>query len=160
LGACGSSSPKAGSTTSTTATTSINGAGGTSTTTSASSSSSTGPSLQEIQASPTVIVAGKKVDVPSDGGKPINPDIDDGQQVIISAHGFLPARLYSTPAEALVWTNLTNQDQQVIFDHFAVKSPLIPPGGTFSWTSQASESISYHSASGMHAVVVINPPGV
>lgn len=98
--------------------------------------------------------------VPTDEGKPISANIDDGQQIIISAQGFLPARLYSTNSEAIVWTNLTDQPQQVIFDYFSVKSPIIPPGGTYSYKTPASESIAYRSASGMHAVVTINPPGV
>ena len=61
---------------------------------------------------------------------------------IITVGGFLPKRLYATPSDLVVWTNLTDQPQQVVFDHFAVRSPVIPPGGKYSWTSPASESIS------------------
>jgi hypothetical protein len=120
----------------------------------------TGPSAATIAGSHAVTVGGKSVTVPTDSGKPISVEVDDGQQILITVDGFLPKRLYSANSEDLVWTNLTNQPQRVIFDHFDVKSPLIPPGGTFSWSTPASESISYHSASGMHGVVTINPPGV
>lgn len=89
---------------------------------------------------------------------PISATIDDGQQIIIAASGFLPARLFSTPNEAVTWTNLTDEPQQVIFDYLPVKSPVIPPGGTFSWTSASSQSIAYRTASGLHGVDTVNPP--
>jgi hypothetical protein len=159
LGGCASGKTAGGSaTTSTTATTAS-----TTTTTPSTTTSSipvTGPSLATIAGSKTVTVGGKKVAVPTDSGKAIPPDVGDGQQIIITVGGFLPKRLYATPSAAVVWTNLTDQPQQVVFDHFAVHSQVIPPGGHFSWTSQDSESIAYHSVSGMHAVLVLNPPGV
>jgi hypothetical protein len=140
----------------------------TSSTTTASSGTSTttsypvtGPSLTEIETSKTVTVGGKTVTVPRDTAKhAITPQVGDGQQIIVSVAGFLPARLYSTPSEPIVWTNLTDQPQKVIFDYFSVSSPEIPPGGTWSWTTQDSESIAYRSALGMRAVVTVNPPGV
>jgi len=120
----------------------------------------TGPSVATIAASKTVTVGGRTVKVPTDSDRPISSSVADGQEIIISVGGFLPQRLYSTPSDPIVWTNLTNQPEQVIFDHFPVTSPMIPPGGTFSWKSAASESVSYHSSLGDHAVVVINPPGI
>jgi plastocyanin len=107
-----------------------------------------------------VVIGGKSVAVPTDQGKAISQVIDEGQQIIISASGFLPAKLYASPSEAIVWTNLTNQPQQVVFDHFSVKSPVIAPGATWKWTTVSSESITYHSISGMHALVIVNPPGI
>ncbi len=168
VGGCASSS-KAGSGTTTPATSSPSTASPTSssqTTTSLPTTSSipvTGPSLATIAASTTVTVDGKKVAVPTDSGRSIPSccqNIGDGQQIIITVGGFLPKRLYASPSVRVVWTNLTDQPQQVVFDHFAVRSPVIAPGGTFSWSSQDSESISYHSVSGMHAVLVLNPPGI
>jgi hypothetical protein len=162
LGACGTSKAANGdgNKQSTTTTTTTQTTQSTAPSTTTSSIPVTGPSLATIAASKTVKVDGKTVKVPTDSGVSINNDVADGQEVIISVGGFLPLRLYSTPSESIVWTNLTDQPQQVIFDHFPVTSPVIPPGGTFSWKSASSESISYHSASGMHAVVVINPPGI
>lgn len=119
----------------------------------------TGPSVAEIARSTHVVVRGKDVAVPTEiGTTPIAPDIDDGQQIIISAGGFLPARLFSTPKVPVTWTNLTDQTQQVIFDYLPVKSPPIAPGASFSWTSQSSQSIAYHTSSGLHGVDTVNPP--
>ena len=162
LGACGSSPSGSGnpanksSTTSTTATT----AQSTGPSTATSFAHVTGPSVATIDSSKTVTVGGKRVKVPTDSGKPINSVDGDGQQIVISAEGFLPLKLYSTPSVPIVWTNLTDQDQKVAFDYFSVTSPVIPPGGTFSWETKDSESIAYHSDSGMRAVVVVNPPGI
>jgi hypothetical protein len=162
LGACGSSPSGSAkptdksATTSTTATT----AGSTGTSTPTSFAHVTGPSVATIDSSKTVTVGGRTVKVPTDSGKPITTDVGDGQQIIISAAGFLPQKLYSTPTVPIVWTNLTEQDQQVVFDYFSVTSPVIPPGGTFTWKTAASESIAYRSSSGMRAVVVVNPPGI
>ncbi len=161
LAACGSTAKSAGSTSSTTS-------GSTTPTTTPSGSSTTttdkvpltGPTVSQIDASKTVSVGGKSVTVPTDGGKPINAQVDDGQQIVISATGFLPAKLYSNPGSAIVWTNLTNQPQQVIFNAFSVTSPEIPPGSSWSWKTQDSESIAYHSVSGLEAVVQVLPPGL
>lgn len=159
LGACASSPSASGNSTSSTSTT-----GPTSQSTAPSTTSPTipvtGPSLATIDSSKTVTVAGKTVKVPIDSGRAITQNVADGQQIIISASGFLPQKLYSTPSEWIVWTNLTNQSERVMFDYFSVTSPVIPPGGTFRWKSAASESIAYQSSTGMHAVVVINPPGI
>ena len=162
LGACSSGpsgSPKPtdkSNTTPTTATT----AQSTGPSTATSFAHVTGPSLATIDSSKTVTVGGTTVKVPTDSGKPITTEDGDGQQIIISAAGFLPLKLYSTPSVPVVWTNLTDQDQKVAFDYFSVTSPVIPPGGTFSWKTADSESIAYHSDSGMRAVVVVNPPGI
>jgi uncharacterized Zn-binding protein involved in type VI secretion len=157
---CGSGGKAGGSVTTGAPTTSSSAGSSTTTSSTTSSIPVTGPSLATIAGSSTLTIGGKKIAVPTDSGRPISPNIDDGQQIIITVGGFLPQRLYATPSALVVWTNLTNEPQQVVFDHFAVHSPVIPPGGKYSWTSQASESISYHSVSGMHAVLVLNPPGV
>jgi len=163
LGACGSTAKNSSST---------NGSGTTSTAVGSTTRSTgsptsttekvalTGPTVGEIQGSKTVTIGDKTVTVPTDGGKPINASVDDGQQIVISASGFLPARLYSNPGKAIVWTNLTGQPQRISFDAFAVTSPLIVPGGSWSWKTQNSESIAYRSDSGLSAVVTVLPPGL
>lgn len=84
----------------------------------------TGPSVAQIEQARQVTVRGKTVAVPTEiGAHPIAAAIDDGQQVIISATGFLPQRLFSTPDEAVTWTNLTDEDQVVIFDHLRCGRP-------------------------------------
>jgi hypothetical protein len=165
LGACasspsGSAKPTDKSTTTTTTSTTATTAQSTGPSTATSFAHVTGPSLATIDSSKTVTIGGRTVTVPTDSGKPITLDDGDGQQIIISAAGFLPLKLYSTPSVPIVWTNLTDQDQKVAFDYFSVTSPVIPPGGTFSWKTTDSESIAYHSDSGMRAVVVVNPPGI
>jgi hypothetical protein len=159
LGACGSGQSASGTTRSTTSTFAT---GGTSTTSTTTKVRLTGPSLATIEGSKTVEVGGKVVVVPTDHGAPIDPQIDDGQQIVISAGGFLPARLYSTPGMAIVWTNLTEQPQQITFDALAVTSPVIFPGGTFRYSTPGvgSESIAYHSDTGLAAVVTILPAGI
>ena len=103
---------------------------GTATTGGSGSARPTGPSVVEIRRSSRVTVGGKVVAVPTErASHPISSTIDDGQQIIISATGFLPPRLFSKPGIAVTWTNLTDEPQQVIFDYLPVKSPLIPPGG-------------------------------
>jgi hypothetical protein len=161
LGACGSS-PKATDATKPTATTSASTTPTTSpgSTTTTAKIPLTGPSVTKIDGSKTVAVGGRTVTVPTDGGKPIVQGVDDGQQIVISATGFLPERLYSDPGSAIIWTNLTNQPQQILFDAFSVTSPVIPPGGSWSWKTQDSESIAYRSASGLSAVVTVLPPGL
>jgi plastocyanin len=164
LGACSSNKSATTTTatpsTSATTTTSTTSSPTQSTTATTTASGLSGPSDSEIDESSSVTIAGKSVKVPTDGGQPISSVIDEGQQIIISAAGFMPARLYSSPGQAIVWTNLTNESQKITFDAFSVKSPAIPPGGTWSWTTNDSESIAYHSASGLKAVVTVNPAGL
>jgi len=125
----------------------------------ANSARPTGPSIADIRRSSRVVVHGKAVVVPTEEGTtPIAPQIDEGQHIIITARGMLPARLYSQSKEAVTWTNLTDEPQRVIFDYLPVRSPLIPPGGSFSWTSASSQSIAYHSASGLRGVDTVLPP--
>jgi hypothetical protein len=121
----------------------------------------TGPSTLTISHSTRVTVGGRSVAVPTEiGTTPIAPTLDEGQQVIMAAGGLLPARLYSRPGVAVVWTNLTDQTERVIFDLLPVRSPPIPPGGSFSYTSLSSQSIAYHTSSGQHGVDTVLPPGL
>jgi hypothetical protein len=160
LGACGTSAKASSSSKTTTTTTAAATQGTGSSTSTTEKVALSGPTVAEIDGSKTVEVGGKTVKVPTDGGKPIDSQVDDGEQIVISASGFLPARLYSNPGQAIVWTNLTDQPQQIMFDAFAVTSPVIAPGATWSWKTQDSESIAYHSASGLTAVVTVLPPGL
>jgi hypothetical protein len=163
LGAC-SSPAKASDTTKSPGTTVTTGTPATTAPTDSTSTTQkvalTGPSVSQIETEKTVQVGGRTVTVPIDGNKPINASVDDGQEIVISAAGFLPARLYSNPGEAIVWTNLTDQPQKVMFNAFVVASPVIPAGGTWSWKTQNSESIAYRSDSGLSAVVTVLPPGL
>jgi len=117
---------------------------------------STGPSVDEIIHADRVVVGGVSVAVPRQNlYRHVSPVVDAGQQILIAAAGFLPHRLFANPNVPVVWTNLTDQPQQVTFDHLPVTSPVIPPGGSWSWTSVNSQSISYHSVRGAAAVLAI-----
>jgi hypothetical protein len=114
--------------------------------------------VAQIRNSPTVTVGGRTVAVPTQAhGRPVSPVVDDGQTVLISAAGFLPHRLFSSPGVPVTWTNLTDQAQRIEFDNEPVRSPAIPPGGTWSWTTQSSLSVAYRSASGLTGVITVNP---
>ena len=81
-------------------------------------------------------VGGKKVVVPTDSGRPIpSSEIGDGQQIIITVGGFLPQAPIRHSFGSRGVDQPDDQPQQVVFDHFRCPSPVIPPGGTFSWKS-------------------------
>lgn len=150
LGACGSGPSGSSGSTSTTSTSPATAA-----------VHVTGPSVQQILHSTQVVVDGKSVAVPYQiGTRPVSPIYDTGQHVLITVGGLLPKELFSARTYPVVWTNLTDQPQQVVFEHLPVTSPVIPPGGTWTFTSVSAQSISYHTHSGMHGVVQIQTPGV
>lgn len=143
LAGCGSSTPARSASTSVSSTTAV----------------VTGPSVDAILHSSTVVVGGREVAVPDQvGSRPVSPTYDMGQHVLVSVGGVLPKWLFATRGEPVVWTNLTDQPQQIVFDHLQVRSPPILPGGTWTFTTVSSESISYHTTSGMHGVVETEPP--
>ena len=80
------------------------------------------------------------------GSRPISPSNDAGQQVIIAKQGYvLPVWLVAQVTLPIVWTNLSGSPQQVVFDTAPVRSPVIPPGGTFIWTSPGyGVNLTYH----------------
>jgi len=73
-----------------------------------------------------------------------DPNFDSGQKVFITNTGFRPRWLVSIWKLPVVWVNQTDSVQTVIFDHQLVRSGPIPPGGTFSWTSDHVVSVTYH----------------
>jgi hypothetical protein len=96
--------------------------------------------------------------VPTDtGSEPINPSNDAGQEVIIDKAGYLlPEWLVAEVQYPITWTNLSGRPQQIIFDDAPVRSQMIPPGGTFTWTSPGfAISLRYHLANGHHAQLTL-----
>ena len=73
-----------------------------------------------------------------------DPSFDFGFTIQITRDGFHPAWLVASCCQAITWKNLTQEPVSVAFDHQAVKSGPIPPGGTFVFTPQHVESITYH----------------
>jgi plastocyanin len=85
---------------------------------------------------------------------PIRQDFDTGQQVVITAHGFEPLELSATIGQPVVWTNISGMTQQITIVGL-IRSPRIPPGAQFVWTPNFGGSIAYHSATGSHAVLIL-----
>lgn len=77
-----------------------------------------------------------------------DPNYDFGQTVTITASGFRPRELVSSQGLAVTWINESGVAQTVQFDHFAVRSGRIPPGGRFVYRPRLPVSITYHS--GLH----------
>lgn len=100
-------------------------------------------------------IAGSSTTTPREvPARPINPVVDAGQQIVITSHGFDPARLYADDSTPVVWTNLSGVPQRVDFVAFPVHSAVIPAGGQFVWTPDgAGLSIAYRSASGFHGIL-------
>lgn len=111
----------------------------------------------------TTLDAGRVVAAPSTpttvpherGVRPINPTVDNGQQILITSSGFVPAQLFADVTKPVVWTNLSGTTQQVIFDVFPVHSPPIPPGAQFIWQPSTTVDIGYHSASGTKGALIL-----
>ena len=74
-----------------------------------------------------------------------DPSFDFGQRVTITADGFRPLWLVSIIHQPVVWTNDTDTPQTIVFDHLPVRSGVIPPGGTYTYTPDTVASITYHS---------------
>jgi hypothetical protein len=77
--------------------------------------------------------------------KTADTNFDFGQQVTITADGFRPLWLVSIIHQPVVWTNDTDTPQSIVFDHLPVRSGVIPPGGTYTYTPDTVASITYHS---------------
>jgi hypothetical protein len=103
-----------------------------------------------------VKVDGHKVRVPvePDGSLPIAGP-GTGDQVVITSGGFAPNHLFARVKVPITFTNLTDQPQQITFEHFSVQSPKIAPGKTWKWTPQTGISIVYQSQSGASGILDI-----
>ncbi len=105
---------------------------------------------------PTVTIDGKAYPVPTEfGTTPIDPTSDTGQQIIITSKGFLPYHLFADLNTPIVWTNLSSKPVRISFEYSAVRSPEIPPGGTFTYSSKDVYSFVYRSSTGYRGSVDI-----
>ena len=66
--------------------------------------------------------------------------------------------LYPDYEAPIIWTNLSNSPQRIIFDHIPFSSPPIPPGGQFIWKSPRGGVIGYHYSSGAQAELDLQAP--
>ena len=94
------------------------------------------------------------------GTRAINPSNDAGQEAIIAQGGYvLPEWLVADFQLPVTWTNLSGAPQQIIFDNASMHSPVIAPGGTFTWKSPGfAISLTYHTAHGHHARLTLQNP--
>ena len=74
----------------------------------------------------------------------IDPNFDMGQTVQITTKGLRPKWLVSLLDQPVTWQNLTGHALRVVFDHQAVESGLVPPGGSFKYTPKTPISMTYH----------------
>jgi hypothetical protein len=89
---------------------------------------------------------------------PVSSYISAGNTILIKSNAFWPQTLYANDQVAITWVNLSGRPQKVAFDHIPVGSAVIPPGWEFVWKSRFGGSLTYHSASGLHALLVLQAP--
>jgi hypothetical protein len=101
--------------------------------------------------------------LPNERGQTIQPGLNPGQNVIIKSGRVLPQTLEASVSAPVVWYNLSNTPQRIIFDNYKydpVDSGTIPPGGTFTWTPPSGGPFNYQlEPSGFEGKVVLNPSG-
>jgi len=112
----------------------------------AATTTSTAPQVT----TPTVMVDGRSVNVPTEeGSRPIFSRIDTGQQVIYTSKGFLPAYLFAATAQPITFTNLTDHSVAISFLGTGAKPATIAPGGSYSLTTDVLQ-FEYHAPNGDH----------
>ncbi|HXY71942.1 MAG TPA: hypothetical protein VEM41_05315 [Actinomycetota bacterium] len=87
----------------------------------------------------------------------VDPNFDFGLNIYITATGFKPHWLVAPYHGTITWHNDTSRSQRIVFDHQAVRSGVIPPGGTFTYTPDVPISMTYHSGLGRvrHGVIQV-----
>ena len=85
----------------------------------------------------------------------VDPHFDSGLNISITTAGFQPHWLVAPFRGTITWHNDTHRAQVIVFDHQAVRSGVIPPGGTFAYTPMVPISITYHSTLGRHGVIQV-----
>jgi hypothetical protein len=74
-----------------------------------------------------------------------DPAFDYGFVIDITPTGFHPNVLVADCCRMVTWVNLTDKANAVAFTVELTKSPLIPSGGSWTWTPPNVESVAYHS---------------
>ena len=89
--------------------------------------------------------------------RPIDPNFDFGDTILMTDTGFQPQNLLTNPGVTVTWENQTDHSWTVIFDHQAVHSKSIPAGGTFTWKSPTPISVTYHDGDhpGFHGSITV-----
>jgi hypothetical protein len=123
-----------------------------STTTSSTTTSSAGVTTTTVGYSGYVTIDGRRVGVPEEGSRPINPVQGVGEQIIITPKAIEPHFLYCQVDLKLTFTNLTSVPQELVFvNDGGWRSPKIPPGGKWIYTPRNGISFYYVTKSGLQA---------
>ena len=85
---------------------------------------------------------------PSEAVHP-DPNYDYGYVIQITPSGIHPHVLLSGCCLPVKWENLTSTTVSVVFTYVGGDSGPIPPGGTWTFTPPATESIAYHLGEGL-----------
>lgn len=109
----------------------------------------------------SVTINGKSVAVPREEynpTRPIDPNTDEGQQVIIAPDGVLPLQLYVPSPCTITWTNLTTKPVKILFSYQGAgqKSPWIAPGGKYSFVVHGGSSIPYVTSNRYTGLVAVD----
>ncbi len=98
-----------------------------------------------------VRVGGHEVLVPTEQGhEPVNPQTGFGQNIEITAAGFRPLKLYAAASTPIVFTNMTDRTQVVVFYDFPglKQSRPIASGTTWSFQYSGAINLGYGNRSG------------
>ena len=99
---------------------------------------------------PTVILNGKSVVVPTENpGVPITSGVATGQQVILTDKGFLPAVLYASLKTPVTFTNLSSKTAKITLVDTGYPVTSLAPGASFSWTPDDLQ-FEYQATGGFH----------
>jgi hypothetical protein len=91
---------------------------------------------------PTTTVQGAGT---SPSSRAIDPNFDQGQIILITATGFRPHWLVALDNTTIEFRNESGVPQSVVFDHQAIRSGTIAPGGVFRFTPHNVMSMTYRS---------------
>jgi hypothetical protein len=74
-----------------------------------------------------------------------DPAFDYGFVIDITPAGFHPNVLVAACCQALTWVNLTDKPNKILFTVELTQSPVIPPGGSWTWIPPNVEAVAYQS---------------
>jgi hypothetical protein len=105
---------------------------------------------------PTVTIDGRTYQVPTSGGRPVDPAVDSSGQIILTDKGFLPYQENVNLNQPITWTNLSSHPVTISFLHMPGSTGhRLPVGGSFTYSSPTLQTFVYVSSSGHRGVVSI-----
>jgi hypothetical protein len=118
----------------------------------ATSTSTTTTTTVKAHIAGYVTINGRKVAIPDEGTKPIQPSDGVGEQVIITPKAIEPHLLWCQVKYRMTFTNLTSVPQQLKFvNDGGWRSPKIPPGDSWHYTPTYGISYYYVTNTGLQA---------